>query len=72
MLPSLSEDVEGEEDDNKLEEEEEEEEMTEGKGESDDREDESSFQKKMSLVAKQILYFLTEREQFRPPKEKEK
>ena len=46
--------------------------MTEGKEESDDREDESSFQKKMSLVANQILYFLTEREQFKPPKEKEK
>lgn len=69
----MSEDVDGEDDDNKLEEEEEEEEEgTEGRGESDDREDESSFQKKMSLVAKQILYFLTEREQFRPPKEKQK
>lgn len=69
----MSEDVDGEDDDNKLEEEEEEEEEgTEVRGESDDREDESSFQKKMSLVAKQILYFLTEREQFRPPKEKQK
>ena len=39
-----------------------------------DKRDDSrgGVKKKLSLLANQMMYFLTEREQFRPPKQKQK
>ncbi|XP_019858990.1 PREDICTED: neuroblastoma-amplified sequence-like [Amphimedon queenslandica] len=79
LLPSLSEYSDEEEPVKETEEEEEEEEkgsdsalddtLTDDK---DKRESSSDVRKRLSSVAKQIMYFLTEREQFRPHKEKQK
>lgn len=77
LLPSLSEYSDEEEPVKEKEEEEEEkgsdsavdDPLTDDK---DKRESGSDVKKRLSSLAKQIMYFLTEREQFRPHKEKQK
>ena len=78
LLPSLSEYSDEEELDKEKERGKEEEEE-EGEGEVlddtlNEKRDDSrgGVRKKLSLLANQMMYFLTEREQFKPPKQKQK
>ena len=63
MLPSLSESSEDEEEEDGREKEDK---LTE------EIEDSFSLRKKILELTKQTLYFVTEREQFKPPKERQK
>ena len=64
MLPSLSESSEDEEEEDGREKEEDK--LTE------EIEDSFSLRKKILELTKQTLYFVTERKQFKPPKERQK
>ena len=76
LLPSLSEYSDEEELDKEKErgKEEEEEEGEVLDDTLNDKRDDSrgGVRKKLSLLANQMMYFLTEREQFKPPKQKQK
>ena len=77
LLPSLSEYSDEEELDKEKERGKEEEEEGEGEVLDDtlnEKRDDSrgGVKKKLSLLANQMMYFLTEREQFKPPKQKQK
>ena len=76
LLPSLSEysdeeELDKEKERGKEEEEEEGEVLDDTLNEKRD-DSRGGVRKKLSLLANQMMYFLTEREQFRPPKQKQK